>query len=49
MSPLQLILLALAALLFGLAAFGVVLARVNLVAAGLLAWVLAELLPALIH
>lgn len=49
MSPLQLILLALAALLFGLAAFRVAASRVDLVAAGLLAWVLAELLPALIH
>ena len=49
MNPVQLVFMIAAAVLFGLAAFGVVVSRVNLVAAGLLAWVLAELLPALIH
>lgn len=43
---LTLILLILAAVCFGLAAFGVG-ARVNLVAIGLLAWVLTVLLSAL--
>lgn len=49
MEPVQLIFLILAAVLFGLAAFGVAASRVNLVAAGLLSWVLATLLPALLH
>lgn len=49
MDPVALVFLILAAVLFGLAAFGVVAARVNLVAAGLLAWVLSILLPAIIH
>lgn len=45
MDVLVLVLLIIAAVLFGLAAFGVAGARVNLVAAGLLAWVLAEIVP----
>lgn len=45
---LALVLLLIAAILFGLATFGVG-ARFNLLAAGLLAWVLASLLPALTH
>jgi NADH:ubiquinone oxidoreductase subunit K len=49
MEPVQLVFLILAAVLFGLAAFGVAASRVNLVAAGLLSWVLATLLPALLH
>lgn len=48
MNPIQLVFLILAAVLFGFAAFGVAAARVNLVAAGLLAWVLATLVPALL-
>ena len=45
---LSLIFLLIAAILFGLAAFGVA-ARVNLLALGLLSWVLATLLPALLR
>lgn len=48
MDPIALVFLILAALLFGLAAFGVGGGRINLVAAGLLAWVLATLLPVLL-
>lgn len=48
MEPVQLVFLIIAAVLFGLAAFGVVISRVNLVAAGLLSWVLAILLPGLL-
>ena len=44
---LTLILLVVAAVCFGLAAFGVAVGRVNLVALGLLAWVLTVLVPAL--
>lgn len=44
----MLILLLIAAVCFGLAAFGVGFARVNLIALGLLFWVLTELLPALV-
>jgi len=44
---LVIILLIVAAIAFGLATAGVA-ARVNLVALGLLAWVLAELLPKLL-
>ncbi len=44
MDTLTLILLILAAVCFGMAAFNVAVVRLNLVAAGLLAWVLAELL-----
>jgi len=43
---LMVLLLAAAAVCFGLAAFGVA-SRVNLVAAGLLLWVLTALVPAL--
>lgn len=49
MDPVTLVFLIIAAVLFGLAAFGVVVSRVNLVAAGLLAWVLATLIPAIVH
>ena len=42
-----LVLLIVAAVLFALAAFGVVASRINLVAAGLFFWVLTELLPKL--
>lgn len=49
MDPVTLVFLILAAVLFGLAAFGVAAARINLVAAGLLAWVLAQLVPALLR
>jgi hypothetical protein len=45
MSALVLVLLIIAAVLFALAAFGVAGGRINLVAAGLLAWVLAEIVP----
>lgn len=45
----MLVFLIIAAVLFGLAAFGVAAARVNLVAAGLLCWVLATLVPALLR
>lgn len=41
MSLLILVLLIVAAVMFGLAAFNVASARINLVAAGLLAWVVA--------
>jgi hypothetical protein len=44
---LTLLLLLVAAVCFGLAAFGVGPGRVNLVAAGLLFWVLTALLPRL--
>jgi hypothetical protein len=44
---LTLILLLVAAVCFGLAAFGVVVGKVNLVALGLLAWVLTLLVPKL--
>ncbi len=46
MPMVSLILLVAAAVCFGLSAFGVS-SRVNLVALGLLCWVLAELVPAL--
>lgn len=49
MDRIALVFLIIAAVLFGLAAFGVVVSRINLVAAGLLAFVLAQLLPPLIH
>lgn len=45
MDTLTLVLLIIAAICFALAAFQVVVGRVELVALGLLAWVLAELLP----
>jgi len=45
MDTLTLVLLIVAAVCFGMAAFGVALNKVNLLALGLLAWVLAELLP----
>jgi hypothetical protein len=48
MSTLELVLLIIAAVCFGMAAFNVAVVRLNLVAAGLLAWVLAELLPRLL-
>jgi len=41
------ILLIIAAVCFTLAAFGVVAGRINLVAIGLLAWVLSALIPLL--
>ena len=44
---LTLILLILAALCFGLAAFGVVAGKINLIALGLLAWVLTLIVPKL--
>jgi hypothetical protein len=44
MAPLKLVLLILAALLFGLAAFGVGHPRYNLVAGGLCCWVVSILL-----
>lgn len=40
----DLVLVIIAAVCFGLAAFGVAVGRVNLMALGLLAWVLTELL-----
>ena len=43
----SILLLLIAAILFALAAFGVVAGRINLIAAGLFAWVLADLLPQL--
>lgn len=46
MDVLVLVLLLAAAVCFGLAAFGVA-ARINLVALGLLCWVLTALIPAL--
>lgn len=45
----MLVFLIIAAVLFGLAAFGVAASRINLVAAGLLCWVLATLVPALLR
>jgi hypothetical protein len=45
--PLHLILLLIAAILFALAALNVASARVNLIAAGLFAWVLVSVLTAL--
>jgi hypothetical protein len=48
MDTLTLVLLIVAAVAFALAAFNVAVVRLNLVAAGLLAWVLAELLPRLL-
>jgi len=47
MHTLTIILLIIAAACFGLAAFGAVVGKVNLVALGLLAWVLTVLIPAL--
>lgn len=47
MSTLFLILYLLAAVFFALAAFGVVVSRINLVALGLLCWVLVPLISAL--
>ena len=47
MDVLTLLLLIAAAVCFGLAAFGVASARVNLLALGLLFWVLTALLPAI--
>jgi hypothetical protein len=47
MTMLNLVLLLIAAVCFGLAAFGVGGGRVNLVALGLLAWVLVPLIAAL--
>ena len=47
MHTLNLILLIVAAVCFGLAAANVAVGRVNLVALGLLAWVLTVLIPAL--
>lgn len=50
MDPVTLVFLIIAAVLFGLATFDVAAAsRFNLIAAGLLSWVLATLLPALLH
>lgn len=46
MDVIVIILLVIAAVFFAMAAFGVA-ARINLVAAGLLCWVLSVLLPAL--
>jgi hypothetical protein len=48
MDTLTLVLLIVAAICFAVAAFGLVATKFNLVAAGLLAWVLAELLPRLL-
>lgn len=47
MNILDLVLLLTAAICFGLAAFGAVVSRVNLLALGLLAWVLVPLLDAI--
>lgn len=44
---LDIVLLIIAAVCFAIAAFNVVIGRVNLVALGLLAWVLAVLIPKL--
>jgi hypothetical protein len=44
---LVIVLLIIAAVCFAIAAFNVVIGRVNLVATGLLAWVLAALIPKL--
>ena len=44
---LVIVLLIIAAVCFAIAAFNVVIGRVNLVAVGLLAWVLAALIPRL--
>jgi hypothetical protein len=49
MDTVTLVFFIIAAVLFGLAAFSVVVGRVNLVAAGLLSLTLGWLLPALIH
>lgn len=48
MDTLTLLLLIVAAVCFALAAFGFVINKVNVLALGLLAWVLAELLPRLL-
>jgi hypothetical protein len=45
--PLYIVLLLIAAVLFGLAALNVASTRINLIAAGLLAWVLVPLLTLL--
>jgi NADH:ubiquinone oxidoreductase subunit K len=49
MDPVQLVFLILAAVLFGLAAFGVVASRISLGWAGALCFTLSVLLPALLH
>jgi hypothetical protein len=49
MSPVQLVFLIAAAILFGLATFGVVATRIHLGWAGALCFTLSVLLPALIH
>jgi hypothetical protein len=49
MDPITLVFLIIAAVLFGLAAFSIAANRFNLVAAGLLAWVLSVLIPAIVH
>ena len=46
---LTIVLLTVAAILFALAMFNVPSSRFSLVAAGLFAWVLASLLPLLLH
>lgn len=49
MDPIQLVFLIAAAILFGLAAFGVVAARFHLGWAGALCFTLATLIPAIVH
>jgi hypothetical protein len=49
MDPITLVFLIIAAVLFALAAFGFAVSRINLVAAGLLSLVLAQLLPPLLR